>query len=415
MSAAGDLAAALRWHPDSGKARFLATGLLAVFAVYGIVDLAVCAARGWPHGFGDAFAIWSWGRFLHDHPAAAIYDPATLRAAQLALGLDPGASYPFIYPPSYLPVLWLLGQMPGPIAGAVLIAVSLPLYLWSTVGTKWRSSALLAALAAPTTTIVIAAGQSGFLTAAVLAGGLRLVPANPATAGVLFGLLSYKPQLGLLVPVALVAARRWRALAAASVTAVLLVILTTAVFGRAVWPSWAAAIPVYSRQFATESSEIRHLMPTIFAALSQLSVPPAIAQWAQWAVALVAAAAVWVLFRPSAGLLAGAGLLVAALLATPYAFVYDMPILATAVIWLVAERQRGGDAFGAGEVVVMMLAMIAPISLVAGSSRLPLAALSLLLLLAAIVRRAYQLSTTDTYRIPAAAALPSPIDSGGSA
>src|SRR5205807_5491611 len=107
--------------------------------------------------------------------------------------------------------------------------------------------------------------------------------------------------------------------------------------GGAVWPAWIAAIPGFSRQFAVESSEILHLMPTVLAALLQLGVAPPAAQLTQWAATALAAAAVWGLYRRDPGQLAASGLLVAALLATPYAFVYDMPILATAIIWLVAE------------------------------------------------------------------------------
>jgi len=73
--------------------------------------------------------------------------------------------------------------------------------LWATLGRNWWSPALLAALAAPTTAIAIVSGQTGFLAAALLAGGLRLAAPNPVAGGVLLGLLTYKPQLGLLVPV----------------------------------------------------------------------------------------------------------------------------------------------------------------------------------------------------------------------
>ena len=83
--------------------------------------------------------------------------------------------------------------------------------------------------------------------------------------------------------------------------------------------------------------------------------------------------------------------MVAAFLATPYGFVYDMPVLATAVIWVVAERQRAGDAFGTGEVLIMILAMIAPMTLAAGTSNFPLATLALILLLGMIVRRCRRL------------------------
>jgi hypothetical protein len=127
----------------------------------------------------------------------------------------------------------------------------------------------------------------------------------------------------------------------------------------------------------------------------QQGVAPAAAQLAQWVSAAVAAAIVWTLFRSGPRQLAGAGLLVAALLATPYAFVYDMPIVATAVIWFVAERHRAGDALGTGEVIVLMLAMIAPITLAAVGPRFPLTLLSLILLLAAIVRRCRRLRSAS--------------------
>jgi len=388
---AADLTAAARWRPASGKFRLLAGIFLALFAAYGATSLAVAAARGWPGGFGDSFALWSFGRFLGDHPAAAIYDPTALRSAQLALGMDPGASYPFPYPPSFLLVVWPLGQLPGAVAWAALVAVSLPLYLWATVGRNWRSPALIAALAAPTTAIAMVSGQSGFLAAALLAGGIRLAASNPVAGGVLLGLLTYKPQLGLLVPVALVAARLWRTIAIAGLTAILLAALTSILFGGAVWPSWAAFVVAYPRQFAAESSEIVHLMPTVLPALSQLGVAPTAAQLGQWAVTVAAAATVWTLFRSGPSELAGAGLLVASVLATPYAFVYDMPFLATAAIWIVAERHRAGDSLGTGEVLVMMSAMISPIMLVAGTSRFPLATLSLILLLGVIARRCRRL------------------------
>ena len=227
---------------------------------------------------------------------------------------------------------------------------------------------------------------------------------HSVASGMLFGLLTYKPQLGLLVPVALVAAGLWRTLTVAAVTAVLLAAATSLLFGAAIWPSWVASLPAFSRQFAAESGEIMHLMPTILVALLQLGVPPVLAQLGQWVGTAGVAAIVWILFRSGPHRLAAAGLLVATFLATPYAFVYDMPIVATAVIWVIAERQRAAEALGTGEVLIMILALIAPITLPAGTSRFPLATLALILLLGAIVRRARRLrSRTAPARLPAPA------------
>lgn len=384
-------AGVLTWRPGSDKFRLLAGILLTLSAAYGIAYLGIAVSRGWPHGFGNSFALWSWGRFVAGHTAAAIYDPAALRPVQLALGLEPGASYPFAYPPSFMLIVWPLGQLPGWLSFVVLMAVTLPLYLWATLGRNWRWPALVAALAAPTTATALVSGQSGFLAAALLAGGMRLAADSPLAAGVLLGLLTYKPQLGLLVPVALVAARLWRTLIVAAATALLLVLLTSLLFGAETWPAWVAALPGFSRQFAAESTEIVHLMPTVLAALLQLGVAPATAQLAQWAATAAAASVVWALFRSGPHLLASAGLLVAALLATPYAFVYDMPILATAMIWIVGERHRAGDALATGEVLVLILALISPLTLAAGHSSFPLTTLSLMLLLGVVAARCRQL------------------------
>jgi hypothetical protein len=376
-----------RWPPGDEKNGLLAAVLLVLFVGFDATLLNANLARGWPHGFGDSFALWSWGRFVGEHAAASIYDPVALHSAQSALGLDPTHFYPFLYPPSYLLILWPLGQLPGWVACAALIVMTLPLYLWATVGRNWRSLAMVFALTAPTTTIGIVSGQSSFLASALLAGGLRVAAGNPIAGGILLGSLTYKPQLGLLVPVALVAARLWRTLAVAALTAVGLVILTSMLFGGEIWPVWAGTLLSFSRHFAGGGGRILHWMPTIFAAFAQLISAPAPALLAQCIGTAGAAAIVWMLFRSGPRQLGSAGLLVASLLATPYAFVYDMPILTTAVIWVVSGQRRAGEAFGTGEVFVLVLAMIAPITLAAVDPRYPLAVLSLILLLGVIVRR----------------------------
>ena len=386
-----DAAASLLTLPSDGFAfRLLAAAMLALCAAYSLAYLGIAVWHAGGRPPGDFFGLWSSGRFVLAHPTAQVYDPAALHAAQVALGMDARTSYPFPYPPSFLLVLAPLALLPRLPAYAVAIGVTLVLFVWATVGTRWRSPMMLAALAAPTTAITIVAGQAGFLAAALLIGGLRLIAARPVLAGVLFGLLTYKPQMGLLVPVALIAAKLWRTLAAACATAAVLVAVTSLAFGWMVWPAWAADIFAYARQFAAESSAIVHFMPTVSVSLARLGVPPALANIAQLAVAAAAAWAVWRCFRLGATRLAMAALMVATFLATPHAFVYDMPALATAVIWFAAERRQAAAPFAAAEILVMMFALIAPIALVTGSSRMPFTPLVLILMLGAIVRRQQQ-------------------------
>ncbi len=378
-------------RPEGEATRLLAALLLLLCTAYSLIYFGVTAYRAMSKPIGDFFGLWSCAKFLFDYPAAMIYDAPTLKAAQIALGMDPSISYPFPYPPSFLLALWPLGLLPWQVAYLLLIGATLGLFVWATGGRRWRSWTTLAAVVAPATTITIIAGQAGLLAAALMAGGFRLAERRPILAGVLLGLLTYKPQMGVLVPVALVAAGLWRTIAAAVATLLALVFVTTIVFGWSIWPAWIAGTLAYSNQFAAESGEIMHLMPTVFVALLRLHVAASTAQLVQGIAALMAAAVVWDCFRRGATPLAAAALMTATFLATPHAFVYDMPIVAAAVLWTTAEGQRAGQAFTVGERLVLILAFAAPITLPPAELRFPVAVLALILLLGLIARRCRRL------------------------
>jgi alpha-1,2-mannosyltransferase len=67
-------------------------------------------------------------------------------------------------------------------------------------------------------------GQNGFLSPALVGGALLLLPGSATVAGCLIGLLAFKPHLGILLPIVLVAGGYWRAIAAATATLGLLVL-----------------------------------------------------------------------------------------------------------------------------------------------------------------------------------------------
>jgi Glycosyltransferase family 87 len=373
--------------PEAQSARLLVGALLLLFGAYSLIYFGITAYRSISQPIDDLFGFWSYSRFVLEHPPTEIYNPAILHAAQVALGMDPSIEYPCPYPPSFLLALWPLGLLSQPLAYAALIGITLPLFVWATTGGRWRSWIGLAAIVAPATTITIIAGQAAMLAAALMAGGLRLAPVRPVLAGVLLGLLIYKPQMAVLVPVALLAAGLWRTIAAAVVTGVGLMVLSSIAFGWSIWPAWISGVMAYSGYFAAESGGRLHLMPTVYAALPRFGVSASAAQLVQAVTAIVAAGAVWDCFRRGATPLAAAALMTATFLATPYAFAYDMPMIVTAVLWTVAERQRSPEPFGATETFVLTLAMVAPITLLPEDIRFPVAMVSLVLLLGLIVRQ----------------------------
>ena len=154
----------------------------------------------------DFFGVWSWARFVIERPPARIYDHAEQHALLLSLNPPFTAPFPFSYPPPYLLLIRPLGSLSYPAALHLWTAATFLAY-WAVVCrlTEGRAAALLAILA-PAAGINVVFGQNGFLTAALLVGGAGLLRSRPILAGILLGLLSYKPQFGLVIGVALVAA-----------------------------------------------------------------------------------------------------------------------------------------------------------------------------------------------------------------
>lgn len=220
------------------------------------------------------------------------------------------------------------------------------------------------------------AGQNGFFSAALLIGGLYLLDRRPLLAGLLFSLMTLKPQLGVLVPVMLVASGRWRVLAAATAGAALLFLATGWCFGFSIWSDYLRlAIPVQTAVMEVDGGVAPAMMPTIFIAARMIGAPVATAYLAQAVVAVAALGAVaWAFAKPRDPALSRALLIAAAFLATPYAFSYDMPVFAWAILEL---RRRGGD--GAWDTALAVAVWLLPLAMIPFAQHgIPLAPLVLM-------------------------------------
>jgi hypothetical protein len=188
-------------------------------------------------------------------------------------------------------------------------------------------------------------GQTGFLSAIFLGGGLLLIDTQPFWGGVLLGLMSYKPQLGLLIPVALVAGRRWQALLGATVAAVGLALASLLVFGSTIWTAFWHNLHFASGLMDAEIFWSK--MPTIFAAARLTGFNYHQAILVQGFAAMgVASAVAWVWYRNQPLALRASVLVAGAFLATPYAFEYDLAILGLAFAWLGWQEYQLGHPNG---------------------------------------------------------------------
>jgi hypothetical protein len=355
-----------------------------VFAVLLFLGLRALVTGSGFHRFGDFHALWASGFIGWEGQPALNYDSDALHLRQAILGMNPRAYNPFPYPPTFLLMLAPFGALGLGVAFVLFMGSTFALYLWAMTGGEFRSAPRLAgAVLAPATTIAVISGQSGFLSGALMIGGLRLARGRPIAAGVLFGLLAYKPQLGVLVPIALVAAGQWRTIAAAAFTGLICAALASFAFGPDIWPAWLRQMMDYSGHF----DPVNHLMPTIEANARMLGLSAMLAQLAQAAVTIPVAIVIWRAFRAGVSERAAALLVVGTFLATPHAFNYDMPMMTVAVVWVFEESLRRRRGLGIGEVCALALALILPFAMLAlGEKGPPISWAPLLALFVLIAR-----------------------------
>ena len=173
----------------------------------------------------------------------------------------------------------------------------------------------------------------------------------------MFSLATVKPQLGILVPVALVALPAWRTIAATTVTAVLVGVVTTLVLGWEVWRVYAATVAPLQAQILATGEGLFTWMPSAFMAARVLRWPHAGAYAVQALFALVAVAATYWTFRRfrHAGGLPLAVFLLATAVATPYVHSDDLPTTAYAVLLILSNVSCDGRAFYGERAVLSML------------------------------------------------------------
>src|SRR5262249_53366397 len=168
------------------------------------------------------------------------------------LGQDFVGYFAWHYPPPFLFVASFLALFPYSVAFMGWMAISLVPYLAVVRGIVGRPFGLMLAVAFPMVFNNTLVGQNGFLPPALIARTLYLLPLRPVLAGICLGLLSYKPQYGLLFPLVLIAAGQWRAFVSAAVTVVVLAFVSWLAFGTEAWKAFFHWMPMFSQAFLSE-------------------------------------------------------------------------------------------------------------------------------------------------------------------
>jgi hypothetical protein len=289
----------------------------------------------------DFMAFWSFPRFVAAHAAGQIYSAPALQGFQKALYPGFGSFYPYLYPPTLLLATWWLKLVPFRAAFILWSLSGLALFAAATLALfRGRWIVLLALLASPAALLNGATGETAFFTSALLFAGFAALPVRPALAGIAFGLLTLKPQLGVLIPVFLLARGDWTAILAATLTALLLIALSCAVFPPGMWLLWARTLPAYQAQYFGAGGLNLNIIVTPAANLVALGAPPGIAWAVQLLCTLAVAALVFLAARRAPYPLAVAALLTGSFLAVPHAYAYDSITLTAAIALCMIERKQ---------------------------------------------------------------------------
>jgi len=192
----------------------------------------------------DFVDVWAAGRLALDGNAPAAWDWAIHRDAEVAaLGHDFPGNYGWHYPPTFLFAAVALATLPYLAALLGWLAVTPPLYLAAVRAIIGERLGILVGCAFPAVMWNMLVGQNGFLTAALIGFMLVCLDTRPIVAGVLLGLLTYKPQFGILFPIVLAANGQWLVFAVAGATTALLVAASAAVFGVGAWIAFFTWLP----------------------------------------------------------------------------------------------------------------------------------------------------------------------------
>lgn len=350
----------------------------------------------------DFSNIYAGGTYVLDGQPGTAFDPPSQHARQQMIFGKDTPFYGWCYPPFLLFIAAALALLPYVAALAVWQFSTMLLYLgmlWSVLRfAPSRESEgmalarepmwLLLAIAFPAVFVNLGHGHNGFLTAALIGTALLVLDSRPVVAGILFGLMSYKPQFGVMIPLVLLATGRWRAFASASATVLALIVVSTWAFGADVWRMMIDALP-FTREVVLEQGGTGwHKIQSVFSWARMWGAGVPFAYAAQGAVTVALGAALIWLWRSNASYrLKAAALPIASILATPYSLDYDLMALAPSIAFLAVEGLDRG--FRAWEKTALAFLWFMPLiaRTVAEQTLIPLAVPAMLIVVFLVLRR----------------------------
>ncbi len=314
--------------------------LLIMFAARAAAGLPLMIANQ-PFGF-DLLPLWTAAGIAFRHPEQLYHFDVITHLQVWAIGSHTGPR-PWIYPPSALLVFAPFGSVPFRYFYPLWAAATGVLFAWSTMvhlrRDRWLSLAVLTLSSAVFMALLV--GQVTLLIGALVLWGVRLLGRRPVLAGVLLGAAAMiKPTSLLLLPVALLSIRNWRAAAACILTGATAMVMSSVLFGWQTWLDWLHALPAFTGVIQDDPTLWRGVINFTWLA-HQAGLPAPVVLFVRILLAGIGVALVWKVFRatertaPRVIAMVGSSLLI-----TPYAMFYDAALLAAPAMILMSTDER---------------------------------------------------------------------------
>ena len=364
---------------------------------------------------GDFICFWNAAHRVRHGDITAIYDPDTWH--RILSTNTTGVISWFVYPPFMLFGLWPLGDATYNEAVLAWSLVPLAFYFALIVLLAKRSGlgaganpacennwsrtqayAVLIAFSLPFLSANLFSGQTGTLIAVFFLGAAYFWATRPILTGICIGLLAIKPQMGLLMPFALIASGQWRVVQAAAATVLSLIVLSTIWLGAAIWTDYLRMSQLFGHFIGRGYDQIQQLALGPYVSLRGAGMPAALAGFLQVVVSVAVLIVItqgfsrWKSDKQELATEDGrldlrlALLAAGTLLTTPYSLSYDTPLLMLSVIPLLARSWRDGwDGIELASVTALLVLPYAqPLAV---GSHVPFAFLALLLWFGVLYRR----------------------------
>jgi hypothetical protein len=281
--------------------------------------------------------------FLHHYSASILarngeaafaYEPAKLQMLEERITGQKISGLIWNYPPTFLLVVFPLSFIPYRLSLLLWLVVTFVGYALVLYRMAPHRLTFWLAIAFPATVINFNHGQNGFLFAALLGGGLLLLNQRPIVAGILFGLFTCKPQFAILIPFALIAGRCWKVLGTMITTVSAMIIISAVLFGWETWNAFFENTPFIRKLLETDIARW-FKMPTPFVSARMAGLNVTISYTLQAIIAVSMIGVVYYVWsqKKEAGV-SNSILALGILLATPYALVHDLTILAIPIACL---------------------------------------------------------------------------------